>query len=191
MFDTKFQKLRAFYFKNHYIPSFRELADLFHLQSPGAVGYWVNKWRDQGYLDVNKEKLIPTHTFFEFPLLGSIQAGIPGEEQEQCETIRLEPFNIDHPADTFVLRVRGDSMIGAGIIEGDLVVLDKSLRPKRSDIIAAYIDEEWTLKYYFDTNGKIFLKAANAKYQDIIPKRKLEIGGVVIKVIREYHTHHA
>ena len=90
-----------------------------------------------------------------------------------------------------MLKVRGDSMVGAGIIEGDLVVLDKSLRPKRSDIIAAYIDEEWTLKYYFDTNGKIFLKAANAKYQDIVPKRKLEIGGVVIKVIREYHAHNA
>ncbi len=191
MFDAKFQKLRAFYFKYHYIPSFREQASLFNLQSPGAVGYWVEQWKERGYLEVNNAKIIPTDKFFEFPLLGSIQAGIPGEEQEQHETIRLEPFNIEHPADTFVLKVRGDSMVGAGIIEGDLVVLDKSLRPKRSDIIAAYIDEEWTLKYYFDTNGKIFLKAANAKYQDIVPKRKLEIGGVVIKVIREYHAHNA
>jgi len=189
MHDTKFNTLRKFYFKNHYIPSFRELADLFNLQSPGAVGYWINRWKDQGYIDVNKEKLIPTDTFFEFPLLGSIQAGFPSEEQENYETIRIEPFNIQHPADTFVLKVRGDSMLGAGIIEGDLVVLDKSMRPKSNDIIAAYIDDAWTLKYYFDKNGRIFLKAANKKYKDIFPKRKLEIGGVVIKVIREYRSY--
>lgn len=178
--------LRKFYFKNHYIPSFRELENIFNLKSPGAVGYWINQWKKHGLLNVNKEKLIPADKFFEFPLLGSIQAGIPTEENENFETIQLEPFNINNPADTFVLRVRGDSMRDAGIIEGDLVVLDKSLRPQNKDIIAAFVDEEWTLKYYFDKSGKIFLQAANKNYKDIFPKRKLEIGGVAIKVIRQY-----
>ena len=77
-------------------------------------------------------------------------------------------------------------MKNAGIIEGDLVVLDKSLQPQNQDIIAAFVDDEWTLKYYFDKNGRIYLKAANDKFKDIYPKQKLEIGGVVIKVIREY-----
>ncbi|PIZ66251.1 repressor LexA [Candidatus Roizmanbacteria bacterium CG_4_9_14_0_2_um_filter_39_13] len=186
MQDTKLNQLRKYYFTHHYIPSFRELSDLFHLKSPGAVGYWIHQWRSQGYIEVNKEKLIPTDKFFEFPLLGSIQAGIPIEEQESYETIKLEPFNIQNPESTFALKVRGDSMKDAGIIEGDLVILDKSLRPQNQSIIAAFVDDEWTLKYYFDKKGKIFLKAANAAYKDIFPKRKLEIGGVVIKVLREY-----
>ncbi len=186
MKDDKYDILRRFYFKYHYIPSFREMKDLFHLQSPGAVGYWINHWKEEGFLEVNKEKLIPTDRFFEFPLLGSIQAGFPQDEQENYETVKLVPFTIENPADTYVLKVRGDSMEGAGIIEGDLVVLDKSLRPQTADIVAAFIDDEWTLKYYFDKNGRIYLKAANKKYPDIFPKRKLEIGGVVIKVVREY-----
>lgn len=163
------------------------MAELLGLKSPGAVGYWVNQWRAQELIEINKEKLIPTDRFFEFPLLGSIQAGIPVEEQEQYESIKLQPFPIHNPESTYALRVRGESMKDAGIIEGDLVVLDKSLRPHHQDIIAAYVDDEWTLKYYMNKNGKMYLKAAHEKYKDIYPKRTLEIGGVVIKVIREYH----
>jgi len=187
MADQKLQDLRKFYFKHHYIPSIREMADIFHLRSPGAVGYWINQWKEQEFLETNKEKIIPLDRFFEFPVLGLIQAGLPSDEEQTYETIRLEPFNIKNPAETFVLRVRGDSMKDAGIIEGDLVILDKSMRPKNSDIIAAYVDEAWTLKYFFDKNGRIFLKAANKNYQDIYPKKQLEIGGVVIKIVRNYH----
>jgi len=186
MSHDKLNTLRTFYFKNYYLPSYPKIQKLFHLKSPGAVTYYINQWKEQGLITSSKAKLMPTGKFFEFPLLGSIQAGIPTEAQEEYESVRLEPFNIKNPGDTYALKVRGDSMQGAGIIAGDLVVLDTSLRPKNKDIIAAYIDEEWTLKYFFDQNGKIFLKAANSNYKDIFPKRNMEIGGVVIKSIRNY-----
>jgi SOS-response transcriptional repressor LexA len=113
----KFNTLRSFYFNYHYIPSFRELADIFNLKSPGAVGYWINKWKKEGYISVNKEKITPTTRFFEFPLLGQIQAGIPTDNYAFEESMSLDPMNIKHPGHTYLLRVRGDSMIYEGIKE--------------------------------------------------------------------------
>jgi SOS-response transcriptional repressor LexA len=78
-------------------------------------------------------------------------------------------------------------MIHAGIQSGDLVILDKKREPKNGDIIAAYIDNEWTLKYFFNEHGRVYLKAANPKYADLIPRESLINGGVVVKVIREYY----
>jgi len=78
-------------------------------------------------------------------------------------------------------------MIGEGIRTDDLVVLDKRREPKNGDIVAAYIDNEWTLKYFKKADGKIVLEAANPKYPAIKPKAELKIGGVVTAVIRKYH----
>jgi repressor LexA len=183
---NKFNKLRAFYFEHHYIPSFREIAEIFNLKSPGAVSYWINQWKREGFITINKEKIIPTTRFFEFPLLGNIQAGTPTDNYAFEEFISLEPMGIRHPGHTYLLRVKGDSMIYEGIKEGDLVVLDKLIEPKSGDIIAANIDGEWTLKYLRNRNGDVFLEAANPKYPPIYPREKLEVGGVVVKVIRDY-----
>lgn len=182
----KLNKLKKFYFKYHYIPSVREIAIILGLKSPGAVGYWINKWKDEGYIDAYKDKLLPLDKFFEFPLLGIIQAGTPTENFAFEETMILSPMNIPHPGETYILKVKGDSMIYEGIKEGDIVILDKFIKPKNGDIVAANIDGEWTLKYLRNVNGDVFLEAANPKYKPIKPNEKLEVGGVVIKVIRDY-----
>lgn len=186
MEDTYLNKLKQFYFDNFYIPSYEEMCKLFNVSSKHAVTYWVNIWKEQGLIMSVKEKLMPTDAFFEFPVLGTIQAGIPSEGHTMQETLMLHPFNFKNPAYTYLLKVRGDSMIGAGIIEGDLVVLDKKLEPRNGSVVAALVDGEWTLKYYRTKNGQVYLQAANDKYPNIHPKEQLEIGGVVIKVIREY-----
>jgi repressor LexA len=78
-------------------------------------------------------------------------------------------------------------MIDAGIRHGDWVVLDKSKQPKDGDIIAANVDWQWTLKYFRQKNGVVYLAAANPAYDPIFPKNNLEVGGVVIRAIREYY----
>lgn len=179
-------KLKAFYFENYYIPSYKELCKLFDVSSTQAVAYWIDKWKEQGYLLSDKEKLTPTDKFFEFPVLGAIQAGIPTEHFDVTETLALNPFKFNNPTFTYLLKVRGDSMIGAGIMDGDLVIIDKKIEPQPGFIVAAFIDGEWTLKYFRRKNGSVYLEAANPNYKPLFPKQNLEFGGVVIKVIREY-----
>lgn len=179
-------KLKTFYFENYYIPSYKELCNLFGVASTQSVAYWIDKWKEQGLLISDKEKLTPTDKFFEFPVLGNIQAGFPTEQYGISETLALNPFKFNHPSFTYLLRVKGDSMIGAGIMDGDLVIIDKKIEPQPGFIVAAFIDGEWTLKYFRRKEGSVYLEAANPNYKPLFPKQNLEFGGVVIKVIREY-----
>ena len=85
------------------------------------------------------------------------------------------------------MQVSGDSMIGEGIMEGDLVIVERDRQPKVGDVVIAEVDGEWTMKYFKKKNGQVYLEAANAKYPIIRPKAELRLGGVVTAVIRKYH----
>jgi SOS-response transcriptional repressor LexA len=78
-------------------------------------------------------------------------------------------------------------MIEAGINEGDIVIVDQKREIGKGDIVAACVDGEWTVKYLKKQDGKIFLVPANSKYPVIYPQQSLEIGGVVVSVMRKYH----
>lgn len=131
---------------------------------------------------------VQTH-LFEAPIYGSIPAGLPAmQEQTPDETITVDPalFGVRRArADHFwFLRVRGDSMIEAHILDGDLVALERR-EPRPGDIIAALVDDtETTLKRLVRVGGRLILRAANAHYADIIPTRGLESQGVVVGLIR-------
>ena len=120
------------------------------------------------------------------PLYGTVPAGMPSDQQQEseaCLTIDIDSLKIPNNARTFALKVRGDSMINAGIYQGDTIILEfKEARNK--DFVAALIDGETTLKRYVVRNGKPFLKAENPKYPDLIPAQELVIQGVVIAVLR-------
>jgi repressor LexA len=121
------------------------------------------------------------------PLLGSIAAGFSNtSDSEQPEHLQLDPkaFGIKNPSDAFALRVRGDSMTGRQFFHGDLVLLDRSATPRNQDVVAALIDQECTLKTLVKKDGKIWLKAENPAYPDLIPAHDLEIQGVARAVIR-------
>jgi len=85
-----------------------------------------------------------------------------------------------------MLTVRGDSMIDAGIHPGDLILVERGVKPKPNDIVVAQVDDEWTLKYYVVDGVGVRLDPANPKYRFIRPKRSLTVGGVVRAVIRKY-----
>jgi repressor LexA len=125
---------------------------------------------------------------FSLPVYGSIPAGLPAmQEQAVEETLTVDPaiFGVRRPRphQCWILRVQGDSMVGAHILDGDLVVLERR-EPRRGDIIAALVDDTTTtLKRLDQIDGRPVLRAENKKYRDLVPER-LESQGVLVGVIR-------
>ncbi len=121
-------------------------------------------------------------------VLGRIQAGQPVTESARPD--RLDEFDMDslripNSMRTFALKVRGDSMIGAGIHPGDVVILDFEKEPKNKDIVAALIDGDSTLKRYILQRGRPFLKAENPAYPSLIPAQELVVQGVLVALFRQ------
>ncbi len=98
---------------------------------------------------------------------------------------RLKPCGISNPTRAFAVKVRGDSMIDAGIFSGDIVVLEQK-EAKHNDIVAALIDGENTLKRLIYDKGRVYLKAENSAYPDLSPTEHLDVQGVVVSVLRTY-----
>lgn len=187
MRTSHIDKVKRFYFKNRRLPTVREMQKLFNFSSTNGVAYYVQKWIKEGLMITDGNKLTPAESFFAIPILGSIKAGHPAMEQEyQTDTMLFGTEHLKNPNAIFLLKVSGDSMINAGIYDGDWVLVDKNKEPRDGDIVAANIDLEWTLKYFNKSKGKVFLTAANPKYPTFYPKSYLMIGGVVVKSIREY-----
>ena len=126
---------------------------------------------------------------FEIPVYGSIPAGLPAMQEQTPEgTLCIDPsvFGVRRagPNRVWALRVHGDSMMDAHILDGDLVVLERR-EPREGDIIAALVDETTTtLKRLVHLPGRAILRAANKRYRDIVPERQLESQGVLVGLIR-------
>jgi repressor LexA len=119
--------------------------------------------------------------------LGTIPAGhpLPGEEGDLGNLVMdLSPLGIPTTSQTFALRVEGDSMIGAGINDGDVVILEKR-REQTGDIVAALLDGEVTLKRYVVEAGKHLLRAANPRFKDIPLNEEAVVQGVAVGLIRK------
>ena len=180
-------KLRHFYREYKRPPSFREIQTLFHYKSSNAAFELVDKLIEKGFLKKDRQGKIIFNSLDGVRLLGSIQAGWPNPaEEELVDTLSLDEFLIKHPEQTFMVKVTGDSMIDAGIHEGDLVLVERGRQPKHRDIVIAQVDNDWTMKYYEKAGNNIRLIAANKKYPPIQPKQELKIGGVIVAVIRKY-----
>lgn len=182
---NKLSLIKSFYNKQKRLPSFEELKELFSIKSKGHVSVIVDDLVDKGFISKEDGKLSLGPHFFDIPILGSIIAGVPMMEDELSRGF-VSLSSSYEPEHTYALVVKGDSMIGAGIIEGDIVVLNNNLEPRVGDIIAAFIDHEWTLKYYRKNHKGVYLQSANTNYKDIYPKNQLTTGGVVQEVIRKY-----
>jgi repressor LexA len=99
----------------------------------------------------------------------------------------MDEYLVAKPEASFLLQVSGDSMTGEGIMEGDLVIVERERTPKNGNIVVAEVDGDWTIKYFKKQGKTVFLEAANPKYPTIKPKTELRLGGVVTAVIRKYH----
>jgi SOS regulatory protein LexA len=181
--------IAAFFRENRRMPSFAEMVGILDVKSKSVVHFWVKKLIDAGIIEKdNKGHLTFSRRSFAIPLVGSVQAGFPSPEEEAlCDLLSMDEYLINRPDSSFLLQVRGDSMIGEGIMEGDLVVVEKGREPQSGNVVIAEIDGEWTMKYFRKQGKQITLEAANPKYPIIRPKQELKIGGIVTAVVRKYH----
>ncbi len=180
-------RLRDFYLKHQRLPTHGEMVKLLHYSSRGSTYYVVKRLIEAGILAKDEQgKLIPKN-LLNIPMYGIIKAGypIPAEVQEDTY-LNLHTLFSNLSSECFALTVSGDSMIDEGIYDGDVVIVDKELEPQNGNIVAACIDGEWTVKYFQKHEGRVVLAPANKKYPVIIPTQSLEIGGVVVYVIRSY-----
>ena len=124
----------------------------------------------------------------EFPLyLSPLQAGFPSAADDYLDRkIDLNEHLIKHPAATFFVKVKGDSMIGAGIYSGDMLIVDRSQESKNNSIVVAILNGAFTVKRLYKKDGKIFLIAENPNYKpiEVIPGMDFEVWGVVLHSIR-------
>lgn len=180
--------LMLFYKEKGRMPSYSEIGRIMGLKSKNAVFKLINKLEVLKIIRKDeKGRLIPLSLKENIKLLGTVEAGFPSPaEEELLDTLSLDRFLINNPDSTFMLKVSGDSMSGAGIMPGDMVLVDRSLQPKNGDIVVAQVDGEWTMKFLRRRGGGIILMPANDKYRPIRPKRELNIAGVVTAVIRKY-----
>src|SRR5439155_7762016 len=122
------------------------------------------------------------------PIYGEIPAGMATLTEQAIDGhVSLDTHNVNASKNgrTFALRVRGDSMINAHILDGDIVILEDRQTAKNGDIVAALIDGETTLKRYVTERGRPYLKAENRRFPDLIPARELRIQGVMTSLVRK------
>ena len=179
-------------------PSFKEIADAFGFRSLTTVADHLRLIRQKGALTCEPGQarslrvVSPWHALrqriVDIPVYGSIPAGFAADRKQEakgCVSIDIETLGLKPTPRTFALQVRGDSMIGKCIMDGDLVVLEHGMAPHHGDVVAALIDNESTLKTFLLKQDRPFLRAENPKFPDLIPAQELVIQGVMVALIRK------
>jgi repressor LexA len=192
---TVLNYIKEFQSKRGYSPSLADLAIAFGVRSKNAIAKVVNVLAREGFIEkdpkgrikiLSKEKKGEPPKPMTLPLFGPIAAGFAAPVEEQAEEkIAITDFLVRDPSRTFLLRVKGDSMIDAGILEGDLVIVERGANPKVGDIVVGILDGEFTLKRLAKDKGKYYLHAENPEYPDLYAMEELQVAGVVRSVIRK------
>jgi len=182
------QSLVSFYRSQKRMPTYTEMMDLFEVRSKSVVSYWIDKLIEKGILEKDAQGYLKLSGIsFGIPLVGSVAAGLPASAEENAhDIVSMDDYLVDKPESSFLLSVTGDSMVGAGIMEGDLVVVDRNRSPRNGDIVLAEVDGQWTMKYFRRRGREVLLEAANPAYPTICPREELKIGGVITASVRKY-----
>jgi len=185
---SRIRAISGFYYQKGRMPSFSEIATLAGFRSKNAAYKLINRLEKMKVLQKDaKGRLIAGSIAAPVKILGTVEAGFPSPaEEELADNLSLDDLLIHNREATFLLKVSGDSMSNAGILPGDMVLVDKGEVPKSGDIVIAEVDGEWTMKYLRKRGENVMLLPANPKYQPIKPKRELKIAGVVTAVVRKY-----
>jgi repressor LexA len=182
-------KLQDYYADWKSIPSYAKLCEVFGIASKSWVKAILTRLNAAGFIERTPDGAwIPSRKFFARPLAeSSVQAGMPvSVTATQGEYFIIDEMLIDTPSETTLIPVRGDSMIEAGIHDGDVAVVEKRNLANVGDIVVAIVDNEFTLKTLDKERGKYILRPANPAYPVIRPQGTLEIFGVLIGLIRKY-----
>jgi repressor LexA len=189
--------IERYQLKNGKSPTIREMRERFNVSSDNSIIKHLKALEEKGYihkddtprgiklLDEVKKRL--ESATVKLPLLGYVPAGGPVLTEEFIDSwYDVGPDVASSTENTFILRVRGESMINAGINDGDLVIVDSKKNPKIGDIVVALVDNQNTVKTYMSKNGKYYLQAENPEFENIYPEGELIIQGVVTSLLRFY-----
>ncbi len=177
-----------------FTPSTREIQKHFGFASQTSVMQYLEVLERKGFLDRHARKaralITPVQRvrITDIPIYGQIPAGMSTLTEQTIEghiSLDTRSVNASKNARTFALRVRGDSMIGAHILDGDLVILEDRQEVQNGDIVAALIDGETTLKRYVVDHGRPYLRAENPKFPNLVPARELRVQGVMVSLVRQ------
>ena len=172
--------------KDHgYPPSVREIGSAVGLRSPSTVHTHLKTLKSLGYIRKDDRKTRAICADSEpagIPILGAVTAGKPIFAVE--EEIGTLPITTSRPGDYFALKVKGESMRGAGILDGDVVVVKKQQAADSGQIVVALLEDEATVKRLYRNNGEIWLMPENPAYEPI-DGSECSILGVVKKVVRD------
>ena len=183
-------QLRDFYAENRHIPSFQRIGELIGFASKSSVSKLIERLESAGFIERARDGdvWVPSARFFERPLVNAVvRAGTP----DAIEGTGAEPFLVDsylvrNPSRTLMIPVKGDSMIDAGIHDGDIIAVERNKAAKPGDYVVAIVDDEFTLKELGMEKGAFILKPHNKAYPVIRPKGQLEIFGVMVGLVRRF-----
>ncbi len=180
--------LQDYYAQHRALPSYASIGSLLGLKSKSSVAAMVARLKLAGFLDSTPDRrLAPTKRFFARPLADSpVRAGLPEQmDDSNADALTIDDYLIERPSQTVLIRVKGDSMMDAGIFDGDLVVVEKRPSAHKGDIVVAIVDNQFTLKRLDLEDGKFVLRAENKAYAVIRPEGSLEIFGIMVGLVRK------
>jgi SOS regulatory protein LexA len=181
------EQLGTFFAKHKRMPSVRELMTLTGLRSSASAAKLIERLIRKGVIAKDETGRILPRTLNKPRILGTVAAGFPiPAEEERGDVISLDTYLIDHPEATYLLTITGDSMTGAGIMPGDIVIVDRSQTPVPGNIVIAELDSEWTVKYLRKDAQGFYLEAAHPHYPILRADSELKIAAVVTGIIRKY-----
>lgn len=180
--------LQDYYAQHRVLPSYSAVAKLVGLKSTSAVAAMVERMKAAGYLESAPDRrLQPGDRFFEREVADSIRAGLPQAANDvPIQGLNIDMYLIDTPSRTVLLTVKGDSMLEAGLMPGDTVIVNKGAPARPGDIVVAIVDGEYTVKYLAEDKKSFYLKPGNKDYAVIRPKDHLEVFGLVVGSFRKY-----
>lgn len=189
--------IEAFVKENGYTPSYREIAAHLGLTSPATVHQHIQALCEKGVINtgehgiarsievVETEQLAPLSVML--PLAGLITAGEPIEAIEERDAIGVPADFVVDAMNSYVLKVKGRSMIEDGIFDGDYVIVERNPSPKNGDIVVALLDNAYaTLKRFYREPGRIRLQPANSTMEPIYVYGDINMQGIVRAVLRRF-----
>lgn len=187
-YDTYKRKIIGFWERHKRMPGYKEIMSATGLASKNSVYKLLNKLVDEGVLQKSRDgKLSPGRALVGVPLLGLVEAGFPSPaEEELLDVMDFDEFLTPNKENSYILKVKGESMIDAGICPGDLVIVERRPSYKPGQIVIAAVEGEYTMKYLRKNGDTFYLDPANAAYKPIYPKGALTIEAVVTGVVRKY-----
>jgi len=187
-YESQLQKLRLYYREHQFLPTYNEMRQIFGCKSKSTAYYAINKLVAAGFLKKKGQKLIPGPHFMSLPYYKSVRAGFPSPvEEEANDRMSLDEYLIEQPNNTFFIRVKGDSMSQAGILDGDIVIVRRTEAVHLGQMVVVNLEGQMVVKTLKQNKGHFILESAHPSYPEIPLEDDVHQGmmGVVRGVVRK------